>query len=157
MVGIARGVESATDDEWCALPDELVARVNEGRIRSVGDEQRFMRDIQAFHMGPERGWCDFAYTEAYFKSGHVYRGRGIWTVPAGQEGHNTNTWAFLCVLGTADTVVPDAMKKSLRERVRYLEREKAHRELRVRAHRSVNQTTCPGDPLARYVPTLDRV
>lgn len=35
-----------------------------------------MREVQAFHMGPERGWADFAYNAAVCRHGFVFEGRG---------------------------------------------------------------------------------
>jgi hypothetical protein len=153
--GIARESITDHDDDWCALPDHLIDAA--ARITGPAAEAAWMREIQAFHMGPDRGWCDFAYSFAVFKSGRIYRGRGFYNLPAGQEGHNTGTVAVVCVLGTADAHVPEPMAHALKDLVHWAETRRAHRELAVRPHRSVNQTTCPGDALARFVPTLDRV
>ncbi len=35
-----------------------------------------MREIQAFHMGADRGWADFAYNAAACRHGYVFEGRG---------------------------------------------------------------------------------
>lgn len=35
-----------------------------------------MAEVQAFHMGPERGWADFAYNAAACRHGYVFEGRG---------------------------------------------------------------------------------
>lgn len=163
--GIARHVDAVQVDpddigadshpEWCALPDHLIEAA--ARISGPAAERAWMRSVQDFHQGPQRKWCDFAYNFAVFKSGRIYRGRGAYTVPAGQEGHNTNTLAIVCVLGTADARVPVPMQESLIELIRWIERKRAHGEVHVRPHRAVNQTTCPGNVLTAFVPRLDRV
>jgi len=102
-----------------------------------------------------RGWSDFAYNYVVFRSGRIYAGRTFKVVPAAQEGHNTNTVAVCCVIGATDSI-SSAMKETLREVVRWAEKYAGH-ELRVRAHRDVGSTTCPGPKLAAFVPSLDRV
>jgi hypothetical protein len=157
-----------------------------GSLRGIDtrtEEKRWMRDTQAFHQNArtgrivadpargillpcggddgfarsedERGWSDFAYSYALFLSGRVYAGRTFKVVPASQAPDNTNTVSVCCVMGAADAI-SDAMKETLREFVRWAEKY-AHRELDVQAHRDVNQTSCPGDKLAAYVPRLDRI
>lgn len=113
-----------------------------------------MRDTQRFHMDT-RGWSDFAYNYAIFPSGRIYAGRTFQYVPAAQEGHNTNTVAVCCVIGAPDQI-PAPMRETLREFVRWAE-DYAHRELKVRGHRDVGQTTCPGDRLFEFTRSLDRI
>lgn len=123
-------------------------------INTTAEERRWMRDIQNFHMDT-RGWSDFAYSYAIFLSGRIYRGRGFRNVPAGQEGHNTNTVAVVFVVGTADSV-SSAMRETAREFTRWAERY-ARRELLVRGHGAVSQTSCPGPAITRLAAECNRV
>lgn len=124
-------------------------------INTRAEERAWMRQIQNFHMDT-RGWNDFAYNYAIFPSGRIYAGRTFRNVPAGQEGHNTNTVAIVCVLGMADDHIPAAMKSNLRDFVRWAEKYAGH-ELKVRGHKEVSPTSCPGPTLMSFVDNLDRV
>lgn len=118
------------------------------------EQDAYMRAIQAFHMDG-RGWSDFAYSFAVFQDGEVYRGRGVHAVPAAQAGHNTNTFAVLCVLG--NTEVPSSrMRESLVALKNYLDR-RAGRDLLARPHSAVVSTSCPGPHLRAFIPALNRL
>jgi len=67
------------------------------------EQDAYMRAIQDFHMGPDREWCDFAYSFAVFQDGEIYRGRGLRSLPSAQLNANTNTIAVLCVVGDQET------------------------------------------------------
>lgn len=114
-------------------------------VNTEDEEKRTMREIQAFHMGPQRNWSDFAYSFAVFPSGRIYRGRGGPYVPAAQLGHNTGTVAVCVFLGPDDSV-PENVVISLRWLKKYLEGKTGH-TLKVRPHKSVTQTECPGPAL----------
>lgn len=134
---------------WPATPGST------SNINTITEERAWMRQIQNFHMDT-RDWSDFAYNYAIFPSGRIYAGRTMRRVPAAQEGHNTNTVAICCVLGIGDTHIPGAMKANLRQFVRWAEKY-THNELKVRGHKDVGQTSCPGPVLYAYVDDLDRV
>lgn len=121
-------------------------------VNTVEEERSIMRGTQDFHMGPERGWADFAYSFAIFPSGRVYRGRGVDWVPAAQEGHNTNTVACIVYLGPDDEVNPE-VRHAIRELRSYLQKRTGN-HLRVRPHRAVVNTDCPGPRLTRFVTSL---
>jgi hypothetical protein len=124
-------------------------------INTPAEERQWMRDTQAFHMGPQRGWSDFAYNYAMFPSGRVYAGRTLKVVPASQAPYNTTGVSICCVIGPPDPVTA-AMRENLRDFVRWAEGYARH-DLHVKGHRQVNQTTCPGDKLMAIVPRLDRI
>jgi hypothetical protein len=131
-----------------ADPNALKARTNTQRERDA-----YMRGIRDFHMDG-RGWSYFAYSFAVFQDGSVYKGRGIDNVPAGQEGHNTNTFAVLCVVGN-DEAPSAAMKESLRELKNFLDGQ-AGRDLNARPHSAVVATACPGPKIRAIIPELNR-
>jgi N-acetylmuramoyl-L-alanine amidase len=133
---------------WPGAPGSLLG------INTREEERRWMRDIYRFHVG-SRGWSDFAYNHAIFPSGHIHRGRGLNAVPAAQAPFNTTGLAIVCVLGAGDRPTR-AMRENLADYVRWAERSTGH-DLRVRGHRDVNRTTCPGDALMRLVPDLSRL
>lgn len=113
-------------------------------VDSVAEEEATMRSIQGFHMGPARGWSDFAYSFAVFPSGRIYRGRGMRYVPAAQLGHNTGTVAVIVFLGPEDQ---DKLSSKVVGAIRALREHceaKAGRSLDVRPHRAVTSTECPG-------------
>lgn len=137
----------------CILPDELVARA--GRINTPAEEKGYTRGVQNFHMDV-RGWNDIAYNYLVFKSGRIYSGRTFKVVPASQAPFNTHGVSICAILGTGDTTIPPQMRESLREFVRWCEKYAGH-GLKVRGHKDVNQTSCPGPTLYAYVDNLDRI
>jgi hypothetical protein len=114
-------------------------------VDTRAEERATMRATQDFHMGPQRKWSDFAYSFAIFKSGRVYRGRGMTYVPASQLGHNTGTVSVCVFLGPNDPV-PDAVVRSIKELRAFCEHRAGH-PLDVRPHSSVTSTECPGPRL----------
>lgn len=111
-----------------------------------------MRDIQAFHMGPERKWSDFAYNFAIFPSGRCYYGRGLRYVPAAQAEHNTNTAAVIVFIGP-DDIVPVAVRQAIRDLRAHCTNKSRH-NVRLRAHKDVTSTGCPGPKLTATVRSL---
>jgi hypothetical protein len=121
-------------------------------VDTRAEERATMRAIQDFHMGPERKWSDFAYSFAIFKSGRVYRGRGMNWVPASQLDHNTGT-VSVCVFVGPDDPVPDVALRSIKELRAFCERKAGH-VLDVRPHSSVTGTECPGPRLLQIANRL---
>jgi len=121
-------------------------------INTVAEEEALMRSTQAFHMGPQRGWSDFAYSFAIMPSGRIYRGRGMKWVPAAQANHNSNTNAVIVFLGPDDPV-PAAVVDAIKSLHRHVNR-RSLRNVRLRAHRDVTGTECPGPRLTALVRKL---
>ena len=118
------------------------------------EQDIYMRAIQTFHMGPERGWADFAYNFAVFQDGRVYRGRGLDWQPAAQENHNMNTIAVLCVVG--DTEKPTRLLvNGLIELKDHIDR-KCGRDVIVRPHSAATSTQCPGPHVSTIVSQINR-
>lgn len=157
---VARDADLKTDeyesDPCLFLPTTLVMRA--GLINTVSEEREFMRQIQNFHMDT-RGWSDFAYSGAVFQSGRIYRGRGVDFIPAGQAGHNTNTFALLCVVGT-DQPPSRAMIASVKDMIKMLEKPNlTGNEQNVKPHSAAPgaNTACPGNHLRARMREFDRV
>ena len=130
------------------------------RVNTDAEEHALIRSIQQEHFN--RGFIDIGYNHVLLpnwdrrmQSANIYTARGAQYLPAAQGGHNTGTLSICVMIGITDPLIGD-VKSRLRSYVRWAE-DYTGRELRVRPHRAVNQTECPGDKLAAYVPTLDRV
>ena len=125
-----------------------------GGQKTFDEQVRAVRDIQAFHMGPERQWSDIAYTYLVinpFKGGlaRVFVGRGLHHVPAAQLGYNTNSCA-ICVI-TADGEPLSWKTKLALRRLVWQTRRRIGRQVPVKPHSAVNDTSCPGDQLRAWI------
>lgn len=109
------------------------------------------RGIQAFHMGPERGWTDIAYTAGVCPHGYVFEGRGVGrrTAANGTNPGNDSAYAIFAFLGDGEAP-NDAMKRAIVDYAEFLDQ---HGEAGpgINAHRDWKSTACPGDPLASWV------
>lgn len=121
-------------------------------INTEAEERELMRSTQAFHMGPQRGWSDFAYTYAIMPSGRIYRGRGLQHVPASQLNHNTNTASVIVFLGPDDRVTSE-VREAIRKLWKHVNR-RSLRRVQLKGHREATSTDCPGDRLFRTVQQL---
>lgn len=125
-------------------------------IDKSGEPKQAVRNIQAFHMGPERGWCDIGYSyvliqpRGIFKRPLIFKGRGFDAVPASQEGHNSGN-VSICVIADSN----DRIKRSTFKALAWFVRRCPARI--VRGHRDVNSTDCPGDFLYAKVAELNRI
>lgn len=111
---------------------------------SEATEARIMRDIQAFHQGPSRGWTDIGYHFIIFPSGRIYRGRPPEVMGAHSPGANDRPGVSFA--GNFSTHVPtDAALASLA----WLKAELSAGYLR--GHRDFYSTECPGNVLYRRI------
>lgn len=115
-------------------------------------ERAIMRDLQRQHM-VGNGWSDIGYSHVLFPNPNgqprVYAARGARYVPASQLDHNAGTISILVYMGTKDTV-HRSTKARLRSYVRFVD-EYSGNKVRVRGHREVTGTECPGGALMRWV------
>ena len=118
---------------------------------SIRQQKQTMRDLQDFHMDG-RGWSDIAYNYLVFNGSRprVFYGRGARVIPAAQLNHNTNTIA-VCVVMRAGDELTWQTKLQLRRVVWHLRRKVIKRNVPVRPHSAVTETSCPGDQLRAWI------
>ena len=112
----------------------------------------FLRGIQNFHMGPQRGWSDIAYSLFVCPHGDVFegRGKGIGTAAFGTNHGNRYYYAIYAMWGQGDGPAPAAMLDGITEAVALCRSWGAGSQ--VIGHRDENKgTECPGDELYRLV------
>jgi peptidoglycan hydrolase-like protein with peptidoglycan-binding domain len=110
--------------------------------RAAGVAQ--VRGIQAFHMGPQRGWADIGYSFLVDDEGNIYEGRG-WGVAGGHTANwNSKSHAVCAILNDGQQPTP-AMLAALR--FVHDEHDQKYGKGFHRSHRDVNPTSCPGDIL----------
>lgn len=117
-------------------------------INTAAEERAWLRETQHFHMTkPDDPYIDLGYNLVMGngrdgKVPRVYTGRGLQYLPASQLGHNPGTASLCVILGARDELT-DEMISRIRSVIRYVEQYSGNR-LRVRGHREVVGTTCPG-------------
>lgn len=112
----------------------------------------FLRGIQNFHMGPQRGWSDIAYSLFVCPHGDVFegRGKGVGTAAFGTNRGNRYYYAIYAMWGQGDGPAPAAMLDGITEAVALCRSWGAGPQ--VIGHRDENKgTECPGDELYRLV------
>lgn len=105
-----------------------------------------VRGIQAFHMGPQRGWADIAYNLLVCEHGVIFegRGRGKGSAANGTTDSNRRFYAICALVGQGDPQ-PPALVQGIKDAVA-LTRSWGTKSA-VLGHRDTNQTACPGDAL----------
>jgi hypothetical protein len=110
--------------------------------RAAGVAQ--VRGIQAFHMGPQRGWADIGYSFLVDDEGNIYEGRG-WGVAGGHTANwNSRSHAVCAILGDGQQPTPQMLAAL---RFVHDEHDRRYGKGFHRSHRDVNPTSCPGDIL----------
>lgn len=130
---------------------EFIVHYSTGEELGREDCKAWVREIQAFHQGPQRGWADIGYNFLVCKHGDVFEGRG-WTV-VGAHCPNHNTVAIgVCFLGDDDPGqdAPDKARVAIRALWKQAEA-KADHPLTTHGHREFKSTSCPGDELHAWV------
>jgi hypothetical protein len=110
-----------------------------------------VRGIQAFHMGPQRGWSDIAYTALICPHGFVFQGRwvGIRTAANGTNDGNNQAYAVCHLCGQGDPFTDEA-KHAGRVTLDWLDRNGGAGPGR-NCHRDWKPTECPGDAICAWV------
>lgn len=110
-----------------------------------------VRGIQEFHL-EGRGWSDVAYsylvTNSRWRS-FVFVGRGLGYVPAAQMNYNTNSCA-ICVVMKDGEKLHWVTQRQLRRLIHKV-RGRIGKNVPVKPHSAVNQTSCPGDQLRAFI------
>lgn len=113
-----------------------------------------MREVQAFHMGPSRGWADFAYNAAACSHGYVFEGRGRKVRNAANGGGTRNgldanaAWASVLYLAGIDGpgLTPAGMD-AINDAADWL----GVADGEWLGHRDFLNTECPGNEIYRWV------
>ncbi|RCV53462.1 peptidoglycan recognition protein family protein [Marinitenerispora sediminis] len=116
---------------------------------SEGPATQTPKAIQNFHMD-SRGWADLGYNFLISADGRIYEGRGWLVVGAHAPNHNTSGIG-VCLIGSYTKTLPTA---AALESLQWLYAEANRRKgsaLRIRRHRDVTSTDCPGGALASWV------
>lgn len=110
-----------------------------------------VRGIQAFHMGPQRGWSDIAYTSITCPHGFAFQCRwiGVRTAANGTNDGNNRAYA-VCYLGGQGDAFTDQAKHAQRVTLDYLDRSGGAGPGR-NCHRDWKQTECPGNIICAWV------
>jgi hypothetical protein len=110
----------------------------------------YVKAVQTFHMGPERGWADVGYNGFVCVHGRAIEGRGIGLQGAHCPNYNVNTIGVMLITGLGDAAVPPAalarQRRLYDQCVTY-----AGRMLRMLGHRDGVATDCPGATLYGWV------
>lgn len=125
-------------------------RVDPATLRDHAKCRGAVRGIQTGHMDGN-GWMDIGYS--MWVCTHTFGvGRGVHVVPAANgPGLNSGHYAVLVLVGTSGVVEPtDAMLRNFHAARDYLRRQGAAGP-DIKGHRDGYATSCPGDPLYRWV------
>jgi len=153
--GPKRGSDVSPKLPWA----EVVIHTEAGSQRSPaseGTEKGWIRAIEAFHVGPSRGWDGIAYSFLIAPSGRIFEGRGWGRSGAHTEGRNSIA-AGICFLGHGDKwPATDAQWESarwlIREGIR-LNKLKPAPLITTHAIYSGKGKSCPGTLIAPHVAT----
>ena len=122
--------------------------------RAHGQCAAHMREVQAFHMGPARGWADFAYNAAACSHGYVFEGRGPKSRNAANGGGRRNGvdanagWASVLYLaGTDGPGLTAAGKDAINDAAAWLGVAGGE----WLGHRDFLSTECPGSEIYQWV------
>ena len=113
-----------------------------------------VREIQAFHMGPQRGWAAEAYNAFACRHGYVFEGRGPKVRNAAngggtRAGVDANAgWASVCYLeGTDGPGLTPEGQDAINDAAEWLGVATGE----WLGHRDFLSTECPGDRIYRWV------
>jgi hypothetical protein len=109
-----------------------------------------VRSIQDFHMGPQRGWSDIAYSLLVCEHGAVYvgRGKGVGSAANGTTDANRRRYAICALVGKGDPQSA-ALIQGIKDAVALCRSWGAGSA--VNGHRDWLATECPGSALYAMV------
>ena len=109
------------------------------------DAPAYLRAIQSFHTGPERGWPDIAYHLLVDLDGAVWAGRPLAFAGDSATAYDPTGHALVAVLGDYDLQTPNADQfHALRAAVRRLLETYGLGAHALGGHRDYAATACPG-------------
>lgn len=109
---------------------------------------------QDFHMGPQRGWADIAYTMGVCDHGYAFAGRGAGVRTAAQGTNDGNQRYYAVVWLGGDGEIPTKEALNAFEWC-VMTLRKAGAGNGVRPHKSFHTTSCPGPTVTGLAGTLD--
>lgn len=111
---------------------------------STADEKEQMKLLDQIAHG--RGFNGISYCWAIFPSSRAWEGRGFGIIEAGTEGHNTSGDSIVLAGNYSEFKPSDVLQKAVIALIRKGQRDGffVKSGLKVRPHRSVSQTSCPG-------------
>jgi hypothetical protein len=116
-----------------------------------GSEQ-YLRNIQAFHIGPQREWEDIAYHYLVDLEGIVWAGRPPTVRGNPSRFYDPSGYVHICMLGDYGVQQPsEAQIAAVAKTAAWLYKRFEMPRLPVTAHRNHVQTTCPGENMFRTV------
>ncbi|CAI9601806.1 unnamed protein product, partial [Staurois parvus] len=110
-----------------------------------------VRNIQNYHMNSQK-WCDIGYNFLIGEDGTIYEGRGWSTV--GAHAKNFNSYNIgICFIGTFTNRAPNRAALTAAKNLLScgVARNSITRNYRLRGHRNVNPTSCPGNGLYNVI------
>jgi hypothetical protein len=116
------------------------------RRQSRRMEKQHMRTLEQIALS--RGFSGISYTHVVFPSGRVWFGRGFRKVGAHTMGYNSTGFGVAAV-GNYETDKPtEALLTGIARTFRKARKwRKASKDARIRGHRDVSSTACPGKNL----------
>lgn len=131
----------------------LGEHVNPTRVREHSGCLTLWRNIRDSHLAnTAEGYVDVAYNLAACRHGHVLEGRGVGR-RCGANGNrelNSRHYAIVALIGDSGETEPTAeMLDAIRDGIEYLRQAGAGTE--IAGHRDGYATSCPGEPLYRWV------
>lgn len=119
-------------------------------LRSTRDVAMRLEQIRAAHVNG-RGWADIGYHYIIDPSGRVWEGRNIYYQGAHVKDQNENNLGVL-VLGNFQVQRPSAQALNTLDRFVSVQMQRYNIPLsRVKTHKELAQTDCPGRNLQAYV------
>jgi hypothetical protein len=114
--------------------------------------EQYLRNIQAFHTGPEREWEDIAYHYFVDLEGGVWAGRPPEVRGNPSIYYDSTGFVLICFLGDYGVQQPSEAQLSAAGGVAaWLIRRFRLAPRAIGAHRDLAPTTCPGDNLNRLI------
>ena len=162
-IALDYGVQLLTRSEWGAAEPRAIISLNpifgstghwEGPHMGVFPHESCatkVRGIQAFHMGPSRGWSDIAYTYVVCPHGWAFEGRGrfVRTAANGTTAGNNTAYA-VCYLGGEDDGFTEDGKRAMKACMNRL-RNSGNAGPARNCHRDWKQTACPGGVICAWI------
>jgi N-acetylmuramoyl-L-alanine amidase len=114
--------------------------------------EQYLRNIQAFHTGPEREWEDVAYHYLIDLEGGVWAGRPPTVRGNPSVYYDSMGYVLICLLGDYSVQEPsEAQLEAVAGTAAWLIRRFKLAAGAIDAHRDHAPTACPGDNIYRLV------